>query len=109
MSSLPGYTLEAFLIWNYDLVVEDEPEANFSLGMAETLGTIPPRPRLPTADFRRLVELFEPHRQQVEWRLDDFEPEEQSWRDYAGVAFDFIADETYEAGRLIVQGAAKSE
>lgn len=38
MSSLPGFTLEAFLCWQYDLIVEGEEEANLSLGLAEFLG-----------------------------------------------------------------------
>lgn len=31
MSSLPGLTLEAFVAWQWNLVVQDQPENNFSL------------------------------------------------------------------------------
>ena len=44
MSSLPGLTLEAFVAWQWNLVVQDQPENNFSLGVAEYLGVQTHRP-----------------------------------------------------------------
>ena len=37
MSSLPGLTLESYVLWNYDLIVESQPDANFSLALAKHL------------------------------------------------------------------------
>lgn len=90
MSSLPGFDLESFLLWNFDLVVDGHDEANISLGLAEALGNIKPRPRMSPEKFAELVAIFEPHREQVEDKLSDFDKETQSWRDYAGYAFDWL-------------------
>ncbi len=90
MSSLPGFSLESFLLWNFDLVVDGEDEANISLGLAEWLGNIKPRPRMSPEKFAELVAIFEPHREQVEYKLSAFDEETQSWRDYAGYAFDWL-------------------
>ena len=99
MSSLPGYTLEAYLMWNYDLVVDDDESANLSLQIAEALGTaLRRRPRLTSMQFSHLVEIFEPFRHDVERSLYDFEEETMSWRDYAGCNFDFIPDHIYGQG-----------
>ena len=84
MSSLPGLNLEDYVAWNYDLVVEDAPEANWSLGAAEMLGTVSKRRRMTKAEFAKVLEHFEPYREQVENWLMDFEEDRQSWRDYAG-------------------------
>lgn len=98
MSSLPGLDLEAFLSWQYNLVVFDTPEANPSLGMAERLGlSTNHRPILSKADFALIVALFEPYRDQVEARLMDFDEDSMSWRDYAGYSFDFLSADLDEA------------
>lgn len=102
MSSIPGYTLEDFLAWNFDVVVNDS-ETNFSLGMAEALGNRPRRPRLTAEQFAPIVELYEEHREKVEERLLDFDEECQSWRDYAGCVFDFIPDELDEKARELLK------
>lgn len=73
MSSRPGYTLEDFVGWNFDLELGD--------------------PRLPA-----VVAPFEPYRESVERALSDFDDETQSWRDYACGSFDFIPDDVYKAG-----------
>lgn len=93
MSSLPGLSLEAFLCWQYDITVVGHEEANISLGMAEILGNIPRRPLLTEEQFKTIINLFEPYREQVEDRLLDFEEDEMSWRSYACYAFDFIPEE----------------
>lgn len=90
MSSLPGFSLESYLLWNFDLVVEDQEEANVSLGLAEALGNIEPRPRMSQADFAKLAARYEPYREQVEYLLGDFDEETQSWRDYAFYCFDWL-------------------
>lgn len=99
MSSLPGLTLEAFVIWNYDINVEDQPEANFSIGLAEAMGKIPCRPCYRPEEFKKLIEIFEPYRDDTERTLEDFDEETQSWRDYAGACFDFIPNSVYAAGQ----------
>lgn len=93
MSSRPGLTLEAYLAWAYNLVVEDEPENNTSLGIAEFLGTATHRrPVITKEQFAPIVAKFEEYREQVEDKLLDFDEDNQSWRDYAGYNFDFLPD-----------------
>lgn len=89
MSSIPGYTLEAFLAWNWNLVVEDLDESNVSVGIAEMIGTCPAtRPRLTKEQFSKIVALYEPHRESIEERLDNFDEDNQSWRSYAQYVMD---------------------
>jgi len=103
MSSLPGLTLEDFLAWNYDLIVDGDGSANPSLSIAEALGTSSiPRKNITGQLFAALVTLFEPHRELVEERLGEFDGETQSWRDYAGVSFDFISQDTYRQGKRLL-------
>jgi len=83
MSSIPGYTLEAFLAWQYNLIVEGEGENNVSRGMAESIGAAVRRPVLSKVQFKPLVAMYEPYREVIERRLDDFNEETQSWRGYA--------------------------
>lgn len=93
MSSLPGYTLEDYLAWCYNVSIIGRPESNVSVGMAEMLGTSTlMRPILTEEQFKVLVDMFEPYRKPIQNRLDDFDEDEQSWRDYAGSAFDFLPD-----------------
>jgi hypothetical protein len=83
MSSLPGLDLESYVAWNYDLVVENIPEVNDSLAIAEMLGNIKPRVRMTQAEFADVLSPFEPYRESVENWLMDFDEEYQSWRDYS--------------------------
>lgn len=92
MSSLPGLTLESFVLWQYDIVVESQPDANFSLSLAEALGNAPRRPVVTEELFKEILEPFEPHREHVENLLMTFDDDTQSWRDYAGACFDFLPD-----------------
>lgn len=39
-------------------------------------------PALTEGQFKALVQLFEPHRESIEYRMNDYDREEQSWRDY---------------------------
>lgn len=39
MSTLPGYDLEDFLAWAYNLVTLGQEDANQSMSLAESLGT----------------------------------------------------------------------
>ena len=99
MSSIPGYTLESFLLWDFNLVVENHEEANFSLGLAEMLGTIPLRPRMSQDEFAKIVAAFEPHRERIEELLSDYD-HDNSWRDYAGYAFDWLPKYDVEKGEF---------
>lgn len=99
MSSCPGLTLEDFLAWQYDLVVEDQDEANISLGLAEALGTAVTRRQVLTQkEFAVIVQLFEEHREGIEDKLLDYDEEDHgSWRTYACYGFDaFVTDELNE-------------
>jgi hypothetical protein len=102
MSSCPGLTLEDFLLWNYNLTAEFAPEANFSTGIAQALGNIRPRHCLTQNQLRTLTEGFEHLRKEVENALLVFDDEGQSWRTYAGYAFDFIPDDIYTAGKIYI-------
>jgi hypothetical protein len=103
MSSIPGYTLEAYLGWNFSITVEDLRETNVSMWMAEALGNITPRPVMSKPCFAKLVSYFEQYRHKVEYKLMDFDEENQSWRDYAGYAFDFIPEELDVFGERFVK------
>lgn len=107
MSSLPGYFLEDFLMWNYDLIVEGDADANTSLKIAEALGMITRRRELTKQQFKPVVDLFEKYREDVERKLDDFDEDEQSWRDYAGYGFDFIPEEIYDKGLKLINRRIK--
>ena len=103
MSSIPGYTLEKFLAWNYDLIVGGDGSANPSLQIAEALGTATKARREVTdAQMAELVKIFEHRREDVEAQLDMFDEEEQSWRQYAAYAFDCIEDAEYEKGLVLI-------
>lgn len=96
MSSLPGYTLEAFVMWNHDLIVEGDATANPSRQIAEAIGTISRRPNITKEQFAPILALYEPYRKEVERRLCEFDEETQSWRDYAGYSFDFVPNHAME-------------
>jgi hypothetical protein len=101
MSSLPGFYLEDYLAWRYNLRVEDSAEANASLGIAEALGLVlhGHRPLLSSEQFEPLVALFEPLRDQIERLLLDFDGETMSWRTYGGSAFDLITAELHRQAK----------
>lgn len=70
MSSLPGYTLEEYIAWNWDLVVDDNSGVNTSLHLAEALGmSTTARPRITKEQFAPILALYEPYREQVENKL----------------------------------------
>ena len=97
MSSLPGYSLEEYLMWNFDLVVDGDASANQSQAIAEAIGTsLCPRPRITGEQFAPIVAAYEPWRKFIQGRLSDFDEENQSWRDYAGYSFEHLPDELSE-------------
>lgn len=101
MSSRPGYTLESYVEWDLNLIVEGHDETNISLGLAETLGTIERRPHLAPDEFAPVLALFEPYRERVEYLLGEFDDESQSWRAYSAV-FDFIPNSVFDEARAIL-------
>ncbi len=92
MSSIPGLTLESYIMWNHNLVVIGYLSANTSLQIAEALGINTRRVSLSKAQFDTILEIYEPYRTIVETRLEDFDEETQSWRTYAGSCFNDIED-----------------
>lgn len=92
MSSCPGLLLENYLMWNYNLIVAGDTSGNASLEIAEAIGTAKPRPELTHELFAHVVRLYEPWREMIEGKLEDFDEETQSWRDYAGAAFQYIPE-----------------
>jgi len=94
MSSKPGDTMEDFLAWQLDIVVENHGEANVSLGIAEALGNVLPRRRLSWKQFQFIVVVCEPLREDIERQLREFDEETScSWRDYCAVFEDYYPDE----------------
>ena len=102
MSSLPGLTLEKFLSWQYDVIVDNDATANASLHIAEVLGNIPRRLSITKEEFEPILSLFEPYREYVEDKLFNFDKDNQSWRMYASYAFDNIPESVYEQARKLV-------
>lgn len=93
MSSLPGYTLESYLMWQFNITVDEYADANPSLEIAEVLlNKQPVRKNLTKEQFQPVVDLFELFRDYVERQLENFDEGKQSWRDYAGYAFTNIPD-----------------
>jgi hypothetical protein len=105
MSSLPGYTLEAYLMWEFNLIVNGDNTANVSMLIAETLGvTHVHRLAITQAEFKPLVAIYEPYREVIEQRLNDFDEENQSWRDYAEYVSIEVPKEVYNVGVEIKKG-----
>ncbi len=102
MSSIPGYTLEDFVAWQWNLIVEEQSESNVSLGMAEFFGTVSRRKTLTQTEFKEIISLYLPYRQIIEGRLADFDEETQSWRGYAEVVDLDIPEEVQrKIGQLV--------
>lgn len=107
MSSCPGKELEDYLMWCYDLVVENHEDANPSLQMAEALGKSSRRTRLTQAEFQPIVALAEPEREHVEYHLRWFNEETQSWRDYAS-SVDWLPKQIEDAIEVLVAAYRKA-
>ena len=103
MSSCPGTTLEAFLMWQHDLVVDGDGSANLSLEIAEAMGQKSNRKHLTASEFAGIVELYEGHRKEIESKLEQFDEDSMSWRDYAGMVFEDTSLIDEAAGHLIWQ------
>lgn len=71
MSSIPGYSMEAWLEWNY------------SVGQADP-------------KFKLLVYMFEEYRTYIEDKLSDFDEDNQSWRAYNSAVFGDCFPEEFE-------------
>ena len=100
MSSCPGYKLEDYIKWDYNLLVENTNDVNFSVGAASALGLIEDhRVVLTEEQFSQVIAIFEPCRKTVECYLCDFDEENQSWRDYCGMVDDSIAPHIHEAAK----------
>ncbi len=85
MSTIPGYTLERYVMWDLDLIVGDDRGANLSLSLVEAMGQPTRRIRITQAQFREILALYEPFRHAVECALNSYDEDESgSWRDYAG-------------------------
>lgn len=110
MSSRPGLLLEDLVAWNWNLVIEDQPDPNESLRIAEVLGTsVSNRLRLTKQEFEPVLALYEPYRESVEYRLQDFDEDTQSWRDYAGACFTDLFCLTEQAGAMLKEIKAKKD
>lgn len=108
MSSCPGFTLEAYVAWQHDVVVpENDDDPNPSLRFAEVLGTIPPRPRLTRVQFAAVIAPYEPYREQIEDKLLEYDEDENgSWRTYAGYSFDFVPEAVWQQAHAALPSRA---
>lgn len=103
MSSCPGSKLEDYVSWNYSVVaLGDLNESNPSLGIAEFVGNIQPRPRLKPDAFAQLVAVFEDWREHIELKLEEFWEQESGWRQYSSNAFYCVPDELYDEGGRVL-------
>lgn len=102
MSSLPGTDLEAFIGWQWGLIVEDRPENNPSLGIAEAMGVQTNRITLSAEQFALLIRLYEPYREDIERQLDNFDEDTMSWRGYAG-SVDWEPETVYQAAKALIE------
>jgi hypothetical protein len=55
MDSLPGFSLEHYVAWLYDLVPQSIPSANLSLASAEAVGINTRRSEIRAAAFAELA------------------------------------------------------
>jgi hypothetical protein len=101
VSSIPGYDLEDFVMWNHDLIVDDQSHANASLQIAEACGVPTRRITITKEQFNPILALYEPWREQAERALHEFNEETQSWRDYAGYSFDSIPESVWDAANML--------
>lgn len=93
MSSCPGATLERYLEWLWDLIVDGDTGANPSLQIAELMGVDTRRIRITAEQFAPILALYEPYRELIEDKLMDYNEEDNgSWRDYACYAFDSVPE-----------------
>lgn len=98
MSSIPGYSLEDLVAWQYNITVVGQSDPNASLAIAEALGISGRvRPLLTDEQFAPIVARFEEFREVAERRLDDFDEECQSWRTYGGTCFDDLFTDENDA------------
>lgn len=111
MSTIPGYTLECYVMWDLDLIVDDDRSANLSLSLAEAMGQPTRRTRITSAQFREILALYEPFRVAVERALDQYDEDDSgSWRDYAGFAMgDLIPTAVYDKARRAVANILKEQ
>ncbi len=92
MSSIPGYELKDYVMWQHDLIVDGNTGANPSLQIAEALNIATRRIRITAEQFAPILAMYEPHRELIEHALHEFDEDNQSWRDYAGYAFDGVPE-----------------
>lgn len=102
MSSIPGYDLEDFVAWSQDLIVDGDGSANFSLQVAELIGTVPRRRELTTKQFFEVLKLYEPYREQIEDKLCDFDEDNQSWRSYSECVFNCFPESVIAEAELLI-------
>lgn len=97
MSSIPGYTLELYVEWLHDLVIEKQTGPILSLRMAEMLTPHSARRKVLTEEqFAGVIAFYEPHRESIENWLSDFDEEKQGWRSYSGYREDLTPIEEFQ-------------
>lgn len=112
MSSLPGLTLEYYLMWLFDLIVDGDGSANAFLQIAEAIGVSTRRTRISGLDFAPIVRIYEPMRECIENTLAKFDEDSMSWRDYAIACQSCNPPEIYSDANSLVnvlRRAAQSE
>lgn len=103
MSEIPGYTLEEFVEWEWSFAVIGESDKNFNLAVAEMLNGNYRRPRITKEQFAKLIALYEPYRDMIEYRLDQFDEDNQSWRGYCNCVTEGISSDD----QLLIEAMVK--
>lgn len=103
MSEIPGYTLEEFVEWEWSFAVIGESDKNFNLAVAEMFNGNYRRPRITKEQFAKLIALYEPYRDMIEYRLDQFDEDNQSWRGYCNCVTEGISSDD----QLLIEAMVK--
>jgi hypothetical protein len=105
MSHCPGYTLEAYLTYAFDLLVEEHSTAIRAFYAYQKI--------LSPEQFASLVKIFESCREGVESRLDDYmdggEEDHGSWRDWEDNVHGRVPDEIWKLGREYINSLKVEE
>lgn len=108
MSTICGRDLESYVAYSHDLLVEGYEESNVSLSILEGIGQATRRVKISPEHFKQVVALYEEERELVERGLEEFDEEEQSWRDYSYWAIgQYIPTETLRAAGDLIQSFSK--
>ena len=77
--------------------------------IAERVGAMTPQKRIESILFKEIVKRFDPWRESVESKLEDFNEETQSWRGQSEYVCDIIPEEVWVWGHRFLEDNAKEQ